>query len=157
MKKRSSPYNLTDIIKMMEAAGWEHRIGTGGHTVLSKEGHKTFTLTDTPHRNGIAEIQRELGVHIRQLVDIRKGSSVNVAEIVRRVQHAQQLRKAGFEAAYIQRICSLDKLYRSGAFKISDLDHATAAEIANRVHATILAAKGVKVRREKPTPPPTDR
>lgn len=147
MAMRPSKFSQAEIVKLMEAAGWNSRYN-GNHAILSKEGHRNFTITDPVNRNGIAEIQRELGVHISNLiVKPRGGASLPRAEIVKRMQLAKQLRTAGFSTVAIDKMVKLTSFYVYG-FAVNMLDYMSAEEIAAKMVRGRQTNKGIKIKSE---------
>lgn len=154
MARRPSSYRRAEIVKLLQAAGWEARQGAEGHTVLAKDGKRAFTLTDPPHKNVIAEIQKELGLHISQLIVTRRGKFLDENQIRQRLLLGQQLWRAGFTGDYLTKVSGLRTFYLYG-FSITDLNQPV-EEIARRIRDAMLAKKGVKVRRpERQLPEPT--
>jgi len=150
MARRPSSYRRAEIVKLLQAAGWEARQGAEGHTVLAKDGKRAFTLTDPPHKNVIAEIQKELGLHISQLIVTRRGKFLDENQIRQRLLLGQQLWRAGFTGDYLTKVSGLRTFYLYG-FSITDLNQPV-EEIARRIRDAMLAKKGVKVRRPPPEP-----
>jgi len=151
MTQRSSPYRRDIIIKLMEAAGWEAREGTKGHIVLNKEGKRSLALTDPVHKNGIAEVQRELGLHILQVIPRSKGNRPSRAELLKRVILAKQMLDAGFKSSYVLNKAGLSALQRVMGPIVKDLRELSPEQIVDKFYRTRMKEKGVIVR---PTIPP---
>lgn len=157
-KKRAGSYSQVEIIKLMEAAGWEARRGTN-HVVLNKPGSKAITLTDPPHKNGISEIQRELGLHISKLLTREKGKTLTRKEIIRRISLAQQMWGAGLASKFVVATAGLEPFFPRG-ITTDDMRTKQPHEIANMVEKQRMEGKGVKIvhpaqRVEQEPPKPT--
>lgn len=153
MPKRPSTYSQEEITKLMQAAGWEAR-KNGTHMILSKPNHRNFTITDPVNRNGIAEIQKEIGLHISQLIEKTKGStSLTRSELIKRLTIAKQLREAGFDIQYINKLVKITALYNYG-FSIKHLDVLTPEQVADSIIKNRQVAKGIKIRPAAPEPKP---
>lgn len=149
MAVRSSPYRMPEIIKLLEAAGWEAR-QSGTHTILNKLGRRTITLSDPVHKNNIALIQQELGMHILEMLPRSKGRRPSRQELIKRIEMAKRMLSAGLNSTYVVNKAGLGSLSRAG-IRVSELQERPAEELADRVYQSSMKAKGVTIR---PAPAP---
>lgn len=150
-RRRGNPFDVkvSDLIPLLGKAGWQARRGMGSHTVFTKEGQNSFSLSDPVSRNQWTSVEHTIGVAVRSLLTpARKGRGATLSynNLYERVQLARELYKAGFEGSFIIRHCGLSSVYaKSPEFRLSLLD-------TWPVHRIVASLMGGSVTPESPAP-----
>ena len=152
---RRSTLDIKQVTGLLEQAGWDIRQGTGnGHLVASKAGVGAITLANgakSLHKNTVAQVQQAIGVHLKSLLRGDRGKRPSRETILKRIQTARQLRRAGFGSGAIDKLVGLGGFYRYG-FRSSQVldDPIDPAALADQVYTAMWNGKHVKVTHLRP-------
>lgn len=132
MGSRRTEVKGRDVAKVFEAAGWASH-SSGSHIILRRDGHHPVTLPLVLSRNDLSTVRQALGVAYSDIVRSQRGKGGSSPKVwLGRLTLAQQLRRAGFDAIFIDRCVHIRSLYNRG-FTMADLDSRTPEEIVRRL------------------------
>lgn len=147
---RVSKWKRTEVIKLLETAGWSIRTGGEGHTIAQK-GEERITLGSDPiNKNAVSDVERALGVHIEKVIRKQKGRSTSVRQLEQRFLLAKRMDAAGFDSKTVMKQCSLGGLYTYGfRYHMIRGTESEQHELAVQINKSRMEKKGVKVKQTK--------
>ena len=96
----------SDIVKVLEQAGWSARQGRGDHVVLSKNGQRNIVLAQRISMAQWKNIEQSVGIEVETLLNKRlkgRGKGLTPEELTKRFTLAYGLHKAGLPVNYVVR------------------------------------------------------